>query len=281
MAAGSGPFNEWEAVLSRSPYRVLDVDCPRIVRHWDDISSRYNCESVDLIDEQVWGTMLLDGLVPHDGNVLDIGCGTGSITKMFADAGANVLGLDISPGMLSMARRKCSDLSQVELRCQDWHDFIAGPDYDLVFSSFCPAVDDIASIYKMESLSRGRCCIVSLSGPSGDRLVLDILGEMGHPGLSLEGYDPSYPFFALDELGREPVLKSFSICQESVVSAEDMIDHLISCIELFQDVTPAVVRTITTKVAQRAEGGHLTLRDQRTVSVLHWRSGLASNTAPW
>jgi len=229
----------------------------------------------------MWGILVEEGLVPRNGNVLDIGCGTGNITRSFASAGASVLGLDISPGMLSIARRKCSNASQVKLTCQDWHDFNAGADYDLVFSSFCPAVDDISSIRKMESMSRGRCCLVSLSGPSGDRLVLELLGEIGHPGLSLDGYDPSYPFFALDELGRRPVLKSFSICQESVVSADDMIDHLISCIDLFQDITPAVRGTIEEKVHLRADDGHLTLMDLRTISVLHWRSAMASSTAPW
>lgn len=279
MAIGAGPFSEWEAAIARSPYRTLHVDSSRTVDHWNDVASRYDCGSVSMIDERMWDILEQDSLVPQGGTVLDIGCGTGSISRLFASAGANVLGLDISPGMLSVARRKCADLPQVDLKCQDWRDFSGGPDFDLVFSSFCPAVDDPSSILRMESLSRGRCCLVSLSGPADDRSVLEMLEKAGHSGLSFESYDPSYPFHVLEGLGRAPVLRSFSIGQEYEVSADDMMDHMVCCMGLFLDITPEVRRSIRSSILGMAEDGVLNIRDRRTVSVLHWRS--PASTAPW
>ncbi|MBW8735169.1 MAG: class I SAM-dependent methyltransferase, partial [Asticcacaulis sp.] len=41
--------------------------------------------------------------------VLEIGCGTGRHTIRLAQAGNDVTGIDLSPGMLSIARQKLSD----------------------------------------------------------------------------------------------------------------------------------------------------------------------------
>lgn len=42
--------------------------------------------------------------------VLDAGCGTGRMTRLLADRGLAVSGIDLSPGMLAMARRDYPDL---------------------------------------------------------------------------------------------------------------------------------------------------------------------------
>jgi ubiquinone/menaquinone biosynthesis C-methylase UbiE len=50
------------------------------------------------------------GLVNRDGVVADVGCGTGAATRMLADFGLNVVGIDLSPNMLAEARRRNPDL---------------------------------------------------------------------------------------------------------------------------------------------------------------------------
>jgi SAM-dependent methyltransferase len=44
------------------------------------------------------------------GEICDIGCGPGHIARFLRDAGANVFGLDLSPGMLEQARRLNPDI---------------------------------------------------------------------------------------------------------------------------------------------------------------------------
>jgi trans-aconitate methyltransferase len=56
----------------------------------------------------VWrlGEGVVDFLNPQPGErILDLGCGTGQLTKKIADSGANVLGLDASPDMIGQARQ--------------------------------------------------------------------------------------------------------------------------------------------------------------------------------
>ena len=43
--------------------------------------------------------------VKEQGTVCDMGCGPGHVTRYLYDAGADVFGLDLSPGMIAQARR--------------------------------------------------------------------------------------------------------------------------------------------------------------------------------
>lgn len=53
-------------------------------------------------------------VVPPDGTVCDLGCGPGPVTRYLRDAGANVFGLDLSPGMASQARTLNPEINFVE-----------------------------------------------------------------------------------------------------------------------------------------------------------------------
>ena len=91
------------------------------------------------------------GLVNRAGVVADVGCGTGAATRMLADFGLDVVGIDLSPNMLAEARRRNPDLrfevgSMTGLEYDDgrfdgicaWYSVIHIPDELLpqVFSEF-------------------------------------------------------------------------------------------------------------------------------------------------
>ena len=53
-------------------------------------------------------------MLPEYARVLDAGCGTGRYTCLLQDAGLNVTGIDISPGMLEIAEEKHPELHFME-----------------------------------------------------------------------------------------------------------------------------------------------------------------------
>ncbi|WP_018683875.1 class I SAM-dependent methyltransferase [Actinokineospora enzanensis] len=58
---------------------------------------------------KAWSTLLLP-LIPTRSNVIDLGCGTGSLALLLAEAGHQVHALDQSPRMLDQARHKADHL---------------------------------------------------------------------------------------------------------------------------------------------------------------------------
>ncbi len=61
--------------------------------------------------------------------VLDAGCGTGNFSLKLARKGAWVVGVDIAPGMLSLAREKAAREQQVTFKEMDLYSLGYPPDY--------------------------------------------------------------------------------------------------------------------------------------------------------
>lgn len=69
----------------------------------------------------------------EDGLVLDLGCGTGSLTELLARRGYRMTAVDLSPDMLAMADQKCQGLGVLFL-CQDMSRLVLPSPADAVIS---------------------------------------------------------------------------------------------------------------------------------------------------
>jgi trans-aconitate methyltransferase len=80
-----------------------------------------------------YGKDVLALLEPQGGErILDIGCGTGQLTKSIADSGATVVGFDASPAMIDSARLNYPD---IEFLVADAAEFSFAEPFDAVFSN--------------------------------------------------------------------------------------------------------------------------------------------------
>src|SRR5262245_52964189 len=80
-----------------------------------------------------YGKDLLALLAPKPGErILDIGCGTGQLTRQIADHGVAVVGLDYSAQMIEAAKENYPDL---EFLVEDASDFAFDNPFDAVFSN--------------------------------------------------------------------------------------------------------------------------------------------------
>ncbi len=80
-----------------------------------------------------YGTGLIDLLAPQPGErIIDVGCGTGELTRQLADRGASVVGIDAAEPMIAKARMQFPDL---DLRVADITTVELPERFDAIFSN--------------------------------------------------------------------------------------------------------------------------------------------------
>ncbi|GAA5702756.1 SAM-dependent methyltransferase [Streptomyces avermitilis] len=77
---------------------------------WDAESATFDDEPDhglrDAVVREAWAARLRDWLPGKACDVLDLGCGTGSLSLLAAERGHRVTGVDLSPAMVGLARAK-------------------------------------------------------------------------------------------------------------------------------------------------------------------------------
>jgi SAM-dependent methyltransferase len=132
---------------------------------------------------------LLKQLPPSLGSALDLGCGTGEFSRLLATRAERVLGLDLSPNMVRVARERSAHLPNVEFQVAD----IAC--WEFPGASF----DCVATIATLHHLEMEKVLIQARSSlrPGGTLLVLDLYDNTDAGGMLA-----SAVALPIDRLGR-------------------------------------------------------------------------------
>ena len=90
-----------------------DLRDAKVRSSYDAVATAYADHLVDELGELPFETWLLDRVVSHAAGqpVVEVGSGPGHVTAYLADRGAEAMGIDLSPGMVSEARRRFPDRS--------------------------------------------------------------------------------------------------------------------------------------------------------------------------
>lgn len=98
--------------------------------------------------------------------VLDVGCGTGTQLERYADAGAIVTGVDLSPAMLAIAADRLG--SRADLICEDATSLsLADGSFDLVIASLL--LHELTPSMRSDTLDE----MVRVTAHDGAMLVID------------------------------------------------------------------------------------------------------------
>jgi trans-aconitate 2-methyltransferase len=113
-----------------------------------------------------YGEDLVDLLAPKSGErILDVGCGTGHLTNMIADSGAETIGIDNSQDMITKARIEYPNIDFEVLSATDFH---FDEKFDAIFSN--------AALHWVLGKEKAIGCMYENLKPNG-RLVLEMGGQ--------------------------------------------------------------------------------------------------------
>lgn len=90
----------------REPVESIDTAATRAA--YDDIAELYTEFAANQLAASPLDRAMLDAFAElvGDGTVADVGCGNGRVTAYLADKGIDISGIDLSPRMISLARRR-------------------------------------------------------------------------------------------------------------------------------------------------------------------------------
>jgi 2-polyprenyl-3-methyl-5-hydroxy-6-metoxy-1,4-benzoquinol methylase len=93
-------------------------------QYWDDLASTFDDGPDhglrDPVIRETWTEFLQNWLPQTNATILDMGCGTGSLSMVLAGLGHKVTGLDISPSMIARAQEKAAANGfQIEFHIMD------------------------------------------------------------------------------------------------------------------------------------------------------------------
>lgn len=91
----------WETFARRDPYWAVLTEPDKAGNRWD-VEEFFRTGRDEIATVMAYLSSL--GLEGHRGHALDFGCGVGRLTRALADHFDEVVGLDIAPSMLDLAR---------------------------------------------------------------------------------------------------------------------------------------------------------------------------------
>jgi ubiquinone/menaquinone biosynthesis C-methylase UbiE len=141
---------------------------PTIRDYWDTAAPDFDREPDHGLRKTrvraAWARRLADWLPAAPSDVLDLGCGTGSLALLSLQAGHRVVGVDLAPSMAAEARAKCAGLPAEFVVGDAAEPAVGGRRFDVVMARHLlwTLTDPVAALRRWVGLTRpgGRLVLV-------------------------------------------------------------------------------------------------------------------------
>lgn len=146
-------------------WRKPEQDLSRTIELWDTMAVQRSQQPLTLPSWQTSPFLMQlaqEAPLGPDWTVLDIGCGTGGYSFAISQRVKHVVGIDVSPKMIALAKQRAQQLQieNVTFLCGDFTSLDFAHPFDLSFAHMSPAVSDAITLNKMLACSKGYCYLV-------------------------------------------------------------------------------------------------------------------------
>ncbi len=220
-------------------------------------------------------------MLPKDGTVLDLGCGTGRFSEAFSTCSSQVIGTDLSTDMIAFAeqRRQEKGLANVSYLCTDWHnadiDVLGWREkFDLVFAYNTPAVQSYDTFHKMRECSRG-WCFMSKPIRWKDSLILKLVEYLGLINeYRVFDEDMRYAFDVLFQEGYSPKISYQYTTFDYYNTLEKACEYFIKRIGMKCALTHEQENIIRQYLETIAVNGMIETKHETTLAMLWWNNSV-------
>lgn len=139
-------------------------------QYWDSAAPEFDSEADhglrDPLVRAAWTALLKTWLPEGSARILDIGCGTGSLSVLLAGGGHTVTGIDLSPAMIALAKAKAAAQNlKVDFQVMDAADPELAPrGFNLILCRHLlwalPEPDQVLQRWVRLLEPRGRCILI-------------------------------------------------------------------------------------------------------------------------
>jgi SAM-dependent methyltransferase len=218
------------------------------------------------------------GLSLDGAEVLDIGCGPGTLAIPLAKMGARVTALDISAEMLKRLESRAHEegVSLTEVISAPWSDididargFVGR--FDLVLASMTPGVNGPETFDKMMKASKRVCYYSNFISRKWDasyyELYRMLFGEnFGDAG----GFGFHLPFMYLYSMGCHPIIKISKNTWENDETVESMVDTVSGFFSGHRDIDENMKARMKSFFEERAVSGRYHAKTDSITGMMIW-----------
>jgi SAM-dependent methyltransferase len=199
--------------------------------YWDRAANTYDQNKKEVQNRRIEKTMSFfetSNLLFEKMQVLEIGCGTGTVALELANRGAKVTALDFSKKMLEKFDQNItSDIKKnISILHEDWHKIDIDTKgwrkkFDLVIAFMSPGVATPQAFFKMMQCSKKGCAIRGWAAKRNHPILMDLWEKIMETALEDKPQSILYKINLLFSLGFFPEITFDTIEWEQTTTIED------------------------------------------------------------
>jgi SAM-dependent methyltransferase len=254
---------------------------PQSALFWDKraegFSRNINGKRREKRTSEVFGMIKSTGLEFDGAEVLDIGCGPGTLAIPLAKMGAEVTALDISKEMLKRLEGRAEEegLTSIRTMLSSWSDTDIDAHgfrdrFDLVISSMTPGINGPESFDRMIQASKNVCYYSNFVSRKWDRSYYELYHMLFGEKYGQGGYGFHIPFMYLYSMGIRPTIKLSKNTWNSDETVESMVETVSGFFSGSKDIDDEMKARMRKYFEERSENGMYHSATESITGIMVW-----------